>query len=108
MALATGAVSLRDMNWLGDGDLRLVARAGLPVAARVRSTRPPMPATLFADADGLSVSFADGEFGVAPGQACVLYESTEADARILGGGFIVATTPVMSAAPRDRMPAMAL
>lgn len=108
MALATRSVILRDMNWLGDGDLRIVTRAGMPVAARVRSTRAPAPATLFVDADGTSVSFADGEFGVAPGQACVLYNSPGADARILGGGFIAATVPVVSEAVPDRMPAMAL
>ena len=108
MALATRSVILRDMNWLGDGDPRIVARAGMAVAARVRSTRAPAPATLFVEAGGVSVSFADGEFGVAPGQACVLYDSPGADARILGGGFIAATTPVVSEATPDRMPAMAL
>ena len=106
-ALATRAVTLRDVNWLGDGDLRIVARAGLPVAARVRSTRAPAPATLFAQGGEVSVSFADGEFGVAPGQACVLYESTDADARVLGGGFIAATAPVIPEQPRP-LPAKAL
>ena len=30
----------------------------------------------------------DGEEGVAPGQACVFYDSAEGGARVLGGGFI--------------------
>ena len=107
-ALATGAVTLRDMNWLGDGDLRVVARAGLPVAARVRSTRAPAEATLTVVAGAVSVSFADGEFGVAPGQACVLYESTAPDARVLGGGFIAATIPMIPEQPQELLPAMAL
>jgi tRNA-specific 2-thiouridylase len=33
----------------------------------------------------------DGEFGVAPGQACVFYSSDSA-ARVLGGGWITATS----------------
>ena len=30
----------------------------------------------------------DGEAGVAPGQACVFYESPDPGARVLGGGWI--------------------
>ncbi len=93
-ALATTRVDLRDVNWIGDGDLADLPRAGLDVAVRLRSTRPPAPARLFADADGAHVELAGGEEGVAPGQACVFYASTRPDARVLGGGFIRAT-------PRD-------
>lgn len=107
-ALATRAVTLRDVNWLGDGDLRIVARAGLPVAARVRSTRAPVEAILTMQAGDVTVSFANGEFGVAPGQACVIYDSTAPDARILGGGFIAATTPMVPEQPQECLPAMAL
>jgi tRNA-uridine 2-sulfurtransferase len=53
----------------------------------VRSTRPPAPALLFA---GGAVAFLEPESGVSPGQACVIYDSTEASARVLGGGFIMA------------------
>ena len=35
-----------------------------------------------------SSTSADGEAGVAPGQACVFYEGDGAGARVLGGGFI--------------------
>jgi tRNA-specific 2-thiouridylase len=31
---------------------------------------------------------AEGESGIAPGQACVLYSDDGNDARVLGGGFI--------------------
>jgi len=51
----------------------------------VRSTRPPSPAVLFADGH---VAFAAPESGVSPGQACVLYDTTDPRARVLGGGFI--------------------
>ena len=38
---------------------------------------------------GVAVELATGEFGVSPGQACVLYDGTDARARVLGGGTIV-------------------
>ena len=56
-ALATATLTLRDVNWIGDGDLRVTARAGLPIAARVRSTRAPAPAILYADSRGVRVDF---------------------------------------------------
>ena len=34
------------------------------------------------------VELGDGESGVAPGQACVLYSDDGAEARVFGGGFI--------------------
>jgi tRNA-uridine 2-sulfurtransferase len=86
-ALATPRVNLREFNWIGSGRLADLPSGGLPVAARVRSTRPPTPAVLFADA---AVAFLEPESGVSPGQACVIYDSTAPDARVLGGGFIVA------------------
>ena len=86
-ALSTPRVSLRDFNWIGPGRLADLPAGGLPVAARVRSTRAPAPAVLHADA---TVGFLEPESGVSPGQACVIYDSTAADARVLGGGFIMA------------------
>ena len=60
----------------------------------MRSTRPPTRARLFARANGAAdVELYAGEEGVAPGQACVFYETAEPDARVLGGGFIRATHP---------------
>ena len=62
------------------------------IFARVRSSQPPQPATLFAEADGTAtVVLEDGEDGVAVGQACVFYASGAHDARVLGGGFIART-----------------
>ena len=93
-ALLTAALTLDETNWLGDQPtIVAAAEAGTPVLARVRSTRPPSPARL-ALADGvISVVFAEGEEGVAPGQACALYDPADPD-RLLGGGFIQATTAV--------------
>jgi tRNA-specific 2-thiouridylase len=43
--------------------------------------------------DAVQVVFDQGEEGVAPGQACVLYDPAD-DERVLGGGFIASTTAV--------------
>jgi tRNA-specific 2-thiouridylase len=43
----------------------------------------------------VSVRFEAGEEGVAPGQACALYDSSDPD-RLLGGGFIKTTEPVIA------------
>jgi len=86
-ALSTPLVRLRDFNWIGPGRLADIPLEGMKVAARVRSTRPPAPAHLYPDGH---VAFAEPESGVSPGQACVLYESTDPQARVLGGGFIAA------------------
>ncbi|EFG8200290.1 tRNA 2-thiouridine(34) synthase MnmA, partial [Escherichia coli] len=81
-------VVLRDVNWLGDGALADIGADGMEVFAKVRSTRPPKPATLH-HADGQTwVELASGEAGVAPGQACALYAHDGDDARVFGGGFI--------------------
>ena len=87
-ALATRRVVLRDVNWLGSGTLPDAAAAGLAVFARVRSTRPPVPATLGLDAGDVVVHLAGAETGVAPGQACVFYDGDGEASRVLGGGLI--------------------
>jgi tRNA-specific 2-thiouridylase len=87
-ALETRRLYLRDINWLGDGDLATVAEGGFDCYAKVRSTRPPRPARLQSGAGGIFVELAEGEPGVAPGQACALYSGEGEDARIYGGGFI--------------------
>ncbi|MBU2292050.1 MAG: tRNA 2-thiouridine(34) synthase MnmA [Alphaproteobacteria bacterium] len=91
-ALLTGALTLEETNWLGDeADFAAAAATGRPVLARVRSTRPPLPARLFRDGDAIGVRFDAGEEGVSPGQACALYDPADPD-RLLGGGFIASTT----------------
>lgn len=87
-ALETHRVYLRDINWLGDFTLEEEAADGFACFAKVRSTRPPTPAVLHADATGVYVDLEIGEAGVAPGQACVLYSAPGPDARVYGGGFI--------------------
>jgi len=64
-----------EWNWLAEDQS--------DVSARVRSLAPAVPAVR----DGELIRFHQAEYGVAPGQAAVLYEGT----RLLGGGWIAET-----------------
>jgi len=89
-SLMVSRMALKEVTWLGDGEGEAAARAGLPLAVKVRSTRPPKPASLIWD-NGWAVDLAEPEEGVAPGQACVFYSPEEAHDRVLGGGWIAGT-----------------
>ncbi len=106
-ALETRAVALRDVNWIGPGELKRLPAQGIDIMARVRSTRPPVLARLIAgEGNEATVVFAAGEFGVSPGQACVFYDRADDEARVLGGGFIAAVEParltISAMAPTSR------
>jgi tRNA-specific 2-thiouridylase len=75
-ALAVDAARVVDANWLGDVK-------GRPIMAKVRSMAKPVAATL----DGVWLRFDKPEYGVAPGQAAVLYDGE----RVLGGAWIEET-----------------
>ena len=92
-ALNVRKIMLRDVNWIGDGELDRAIGDGLELFVKVRSTRPPQPAWLRRIGGTYEVELVDGEEGVSPGQACVFYDAPAGQARVLGGGFI-------SAAPR--------
>jgi tRNA-specific 2-thiouridylase len=79
-ALAVCAARLTDINWLG-GNFTGACQA------KVRSLAKPVPARL----DGGMLHFANPEYGVAPGQAAVLYDGD----RVLGGGWIADTTAAL-------------
>jgi len=78
-ALAVQAARIDDANWLADV-------ADRPVMAKVRSMSRPVPARL----DRGWLRFDQPEYGVAPGQAAVLYDGD----RVLGGGWIEETLAV--------------
>lgn len=90
-ALETHRIILRDINWLGDAPLADLPAEGVELFAKVRSTRPPREAKLFVRDGQPIVELADGEAGIAPGQACVLYADESVETRVLGGGFIART-----------------
>ena len=79
-ALAVRAARLSGLNWLGEEQ-----RTGL--TAKVRSLARPAAARVELAGDGATVTFATPEYGVAPGQAAVIYDGD----RLLGGGWIEAT-----------------
>jgi tRNA-specific 2-thiouridylase len=88
-ALETAEIGVKDVNWIGES----VPAEGLPVIAKIRSTRPGVPARIFL-ADGRArVVLDEPEAGVSPGQAAVFYDGD----RVLGGGWIDSAT---SADPR--------
>ena len=98
-ALATTRIRLSDLNWLGEGPAEAVR--DLPVAVRVRSTRPPRPATLTVGPDGTAeIVLTEPEDGVSPGQACAIYTDDGPRARVLGGGTI-RRVDALSARPRE-------
>jgi tRNA-specific 2-thiouridylase len=78
-ALAVAAARLERLNVLGPLDG--------PLTAKVRSMAKPVPARMSGD----RLVFDTPEYGVAPGQAAVLY----AGDRVLGGGWIAATEPAL-------------
>ena len=78
-ALAVQAARIMDANWLADIGNR-------SVMAKVRSMSRPVPARL----DSEWLCFDAPEYGVAPGQAAVLYDGD----CVLGGGWIEETLAV--------------
>ena len=84
-ALACRRIILDGFNWLGDA-----AEMEVRADVRVRSTRPPAAATVRRDGAGGAVVLLDTpEEGVAPGQACAVYQGE----RVLGGGWIAVAEP---------------
>ena len=80
-ALAVTAARLSEPSWLEAIEDR-------PLLAKVRSLAKPVPARL----DGEWLRFDVPEFGVAPGQAAVLYDAE----KMLGGGWIEQTIGVVA------------
>lgn len=87
-ALKRTEIRITDLNWLGE---RPLGEEPLAVHARIRSSRPPVPAEIRLAGGTPAVTVRAGEYGVSPGQACVLYEGEGPGMRVLGGGFIAGT-----------------
>lgn len=83
--LATASARLTETNRIGP-------LPDLPLSAKVRSLAKPVPVELdgsLGDGEPVTLRFLTPEFGVAPGQAAVIY----AGERVVGGGWIDATVP---------------
>jgi tRNA-uridine 2-sulfurtransferase len=98
-ALRMSRITLRDVNWIGDGEIDDEPADRREIFVKVRSTRPPQSAWLSMVNGNCQVELLDGEHGVSPGQACVFYDDKGGQARVLGGGFITS-----AAAASDREP----
>lgn len=86
--LAVESVELIETNCIGD-------IPDMPLTAKVRSLAKPVPIILegpLGNGAASHIRFETPEFGVAPGQAAVIY----AGDRVVGGGWIDATKPVKS------------
>ena len=102
-ALACSQMVIADINDLGLADYidtpagaafdNMAGCAAGALRARFRSTMSAVPVTLhtlrrgevgYGDGGRLVVRFVDDQFGVSPGQACVLY----CGSRVVGGGWI--------------------
>ena len=84
--LAVSAAHLAETNRIGP-------LPDAPLTAKVRSMAKPDPVVLegpLGNGEATTIRFAEPEFGVAPGQAAVLY----AGDRVVGGGWIERTEPV--------------
>jgi len=94
--LATGAARIEQTNRIGPlPDELLSAPLSAPLSAKVRSLSRPVPVTLegpLGDGAAATIRFATPEYGVAPGQAAVLY----AGERVVGGGWIESTEPALT------------
>jgi tRNA-specific 2-thiouridylase len=83
--LAVSAARLVETNRIGP-------LPDAPLTAKVRSLAKPVPVILEGSLGGgaeATIRFLAPEYGVAPGQAAVIY----AGERVIGGGWIEATTP---------------
>ena len=90
--LAVGAARVIETNRIGPLPDPV---SGMPLTAKVRSLSKPVPITLegsLGDGETVTLRFANPEFGVAPGQAAVIY----AGERVVGGGWIDTTISAIS------------
>ncbi|MXP26534.1 tRNA 2-thiouridine(34) synthase MnmA [Altererythrobacter indicus] len=81
--LAVASATISETNRIG-------SLPDAPLSAKVRSLSKPVPVVLegqFGDGGAITLKFASPEFGVAPGQAAVIY----AGDRVVGGGWIEET-----------------
>lgn len=82
-ALLMPAFTVRDVNWLDDA---LPGAQGREVTVKMRSAQPPVAARVHMQPGGAGarVELCEPHIGIAPGQACVMYDGE----RVLGGGWI--------------------
>ncbi len=88
--LAVSAIEVIETNRIGPVP---ADRQAAPLTAKVRSLAKPVPVELvgsLGEGETVTLKFANPEFGVAPGQAAVIY----AGDRVIGGGWIDSTDSI--------------
>lgn len=94
-ALLATQIYIKDINWLGEGDVETVAKNGLDIWVRLRSTSTPAPAKLKMNNWSVYVELENGEMGISSGQACVIYGGKDGR-QVLGGGWIAKTDQALA------------
>jgi tRNA-specific 2-thiouridylase len=77
-------VYLKEVNWLSH--IRM-AEYRHPIGIKIRSSNTPLAGHIGVDGDDVYVELEEAEYGISPGQACVMYDRS----RVLGGGWIFKT-----------------
>ena len=97
-ALACRDVYLDEVNWLVPSlmDKRDESAQGIEVFVKLRNTAPASPAKLFLNSDSSAhLVLEKAEYGIATGQAGVIYDGSDASL-MLGGGWI-SSAPISAA-----------
>lgn len=80
--LSESRIFVKDVNWLA---LDRKKQLDENISIRIRSSQNPVSAQIVRKGEkNIEVLLEEPEFGVSPGQACVMYKDT----RVLGGGWI--------------------
>ena len=90
--LAVGSARITETNRIGPLD---TSDPTLRLTAKVRSLAKPVPVTLhgpLGEGAAVDIRFEQPEYGVAPGQAAVLYQGD----RVVGGGWIASTEAALA------------
>ena len=87
-ALLSEELEISELNWLGDEP---IPKEGKEIQVKLRSAQEVTPAVIYPAENGKNrVVLTPPQMGVAPGQACVIYEGE----RVLGGGWIIPPNPL--------------
>ncbi len=89
-ALARTKISMKDCNWLAEEIIgKSFPKDGLPITIKFRSVMQPIDAhlSLNGTTTEATIHFSTPQYGIAPGQAAVIYTGD----RVLGGGWITGT-----------------
>lgn len=90
-ALGLSSLRVGALNWLGG---KSFPSEGLDCSVKLRSTMAPVAARVICgDGSGAEVFLQEPQFGISPGQACVIYDGE----RVLGGGWILRQSDALAA-----------